>query len=70
MLVFELGYYTMFFLCIKFQEKKQKKQNSEHQNYCEDFVKISLIQANKIWIWFIRNKVVLEEDWICYMTPQ
>lgn len=25
MLAFELGYYTMFFLWIKFQEKKKKK---------------------------------------------
>lgn len=39
MLAFELGYYTMFFLWIKFQEKKKKK-NSEHQSYCEDFVDI------------------------------
>ena len=38
MLAFELGYYTMFFLWIKFQEKKKK--TSEHQNYCEDFVHI------------------------------
>ena len=37
MLAFELGYYTMFFLWIKFQEKKK---TSEHQNYCEDFVDI------------------------------
>ena len=40
MLAFELGYYTMFFLWIKFQEKKKHNNNSEHQNYCEDFVDI------------------------------
>ena len=38
MLAFELGYYTMFYLWIKFQEKNKK--NSEHQSYCEDFVDI------------------------------
>ena len=58
MLAFELGYYTMFFLWIKFQEKKKKPLNTKTT---VKILYISLIQANKIWIWLIRNKVVLED---------